>query len=67
MSTSWAKCRSTPRVVEGGDQGRPILAYAPDSPSATALRTITEKVVRKLAVLGEEAPKVADANITWVS
>ena len=23
-----------PRVVEGGDQGKPILAYAPDSPAA---------------------------------
>jgi ATP-binding protein involved in chromosome partitioning len=56
-----------PRVVEGGDQGRPILAYAPDSAPATALREITAKVVRKLAVLGENAPKIADANITWVS
>jgi ATP-binding protein involved in chromosome partitioning len=56
-----------PRVVEGGDQGKPILAYAPDSPPAIALREITAKIVRKLAVLGEEAPKVADANITWVS
>jgi len=55
-----------PRVVEGGDQGKPILAYAPDSPPAVALREITAKIVRKLAVLGEEAPKVADANITWV-
>jgi ATP-binding protein involved in chromosome partitioning len=56
-----------PRVVEGGDQGKPILAYAPDSPPATALREITAKIVRKLAVLGEQTPKVADANITWVS
>jgi ATP-binding protein involved in chromosome partitioning len=55
-----------PRVVEGGDQGKPILAYAPDSPPAVALREITAKIVRKLAVLGEEAPKLADANITWV-
>jgi ATP-binding protein involved in chromosome partitioning len=55
-----------PRVVEGGDQGKPILAYAPDSPPAVALREITAKIVRKLAVLGEETPKVADANITWV-
>ncbi len=56
-----------PRVVEGGDLGKPILAYAPDSPPATALREITAKIVRKLAVLGEETPKIADANITWVS
>ncbi|RIL04991.1 MAG: chromosome partitioning protein, partial [Proteobacteria bacterium] len=28
------------RVVEGGDIGKPILAYAPDSPPAVALREI---------------------------
>jgi ATP-binding protein involved in chromosome partitioning len=56
-----------PRVVEGGDQGKPILAYAPDSPPAVALREIAGKVARKLAVLAESTPKIADANITWVS
>jgi ATP-binding protein involved in chromosome partitioning len=56
-----------PRVVEGGDAGRPILAYAPDSPPAVALREITGTVVRKLALLAESQPRVADANITWVS
>jgi ATP-binding protein involved in chromosome partitioning len=56
-----------PRVVEGGDIGRPILAYAPDSPPAAALREISAKIVRKLALLAECAPKIADANITWVS
>jgi ATP-binding protein involved in chromosome partitioning len=55
------------RIVEGGDIGKPILAYAPDSPPAVALREIAEKIVRKLAVLAEGAPKLADANITWVS
>ncbi len=56
-----------PRVVEGGDLGKPILAYAPDAPAAVMLREIAGKVARKLAVLAESAPKVADANITWVS
>jgi ATP-binding protein involved in chromosome partitioning len=56
-----------PRVVEGGDIGRPILAYAPDAPPATALREIAAKIVRKLAVLAESTPQIADANITWVS
>jgi ATP-binding protein involved in chromosome partitioning len=53
------------RVVEGGDIGKPILAYAPDSPPAVALREIAEKLVRKLAVLSEATPKIADANIVW--
>jgi ATP-binding protein involved in chromosome partitioning len=55
-----------PRVVEGGDIGKPILAYAPDSPTAAVLREIAGRIARKLAVLGESAPKLADANITWV-
>jgi ATP-binding protein involved in chromosome partitioning len=55
-----------PRVVEGGDVGKPILAYAPDSPTAAVLREIAGRVARKLAVLAESAPKMADANITWV-
>lgn len=56
-----------PRVVEGGDIGKPILAYAPDSPPAAALREIAGKIARKLAVLSESTPKIADASITWVS
>jgi ATP-binding protein involved in chromosome partitioning len=56
-----------PRVVEGGDAGRPILVHAPESPPAQVLREIAGRVARKLAVLGESAPKIADANITWVS
>jgi ATP-binding protein involved in chromosome partitioning len=55
-----------PRIVEGGDVGKPILAYAPDAPAASVLRQIAGRIARKLAVLGESAPKLADANITWV-
>jgi ATP-binding protein involved in chromosome partitioning len=56
-----------PRVVEGGDHGRPILVHAPDAQAAVALREIAGTVARKLAVLAESAPKIADGNITWVS
>jgi ATP-binding protein involved in chromosome partitioning len=56
-----------PRIVEGGDAGRPILLDAPESEAARAFGAIAEKVVRKLAVLAEVAPKIVDANITWVS
>ena len=55
------------RVVEGGDLGKPIVAYAPDAPAATALVELAGKVAQKLAVLGERTPDLADANITWVS
>jgi ATP-binding protein involved in chromosome partitioning len=55
-----------PRVVEGGDKGRPILLDAPDAPAARAFREIAGRVARKLAVLADASPPVADANITWV-
>ncbi len=56
-----------PRIVEGGDAGRPILVEAPDSEAARAFSVIAEKIVRKLAVLAEGTPKIAGANITWVT
>ena len=55
-----------PRVVEGGDKGRPILVHAPDSDVANAFRDVSGTVVRKLAVLAARASMAADANITWV-
>jgi len=56
-----------PRIVEGGDAGEPILACAPDSPASTAFRRLAGTVARKLAVLAEGQPVIADANITWVT
>ncbi len=56
-----------PRVAEGGDKGLAIIEEAPDSAVALAFRAISDQVVRRLAVLAERAPKVADANITWVA
>ncbi len=56
-----------PRVVEGGDAGRPILVHAPESPAAGAFRTLSGTLARKLAVLAERTPAIADANITWVT
>ena len=56
-----------PRVVEGGDQGQPIVRFAPESGAAGAFRELAGTVARKLAVLAERTPALADANITWVS
>jgi len=56
-----------PRIVEGGDAGRPILVEAPESEAARSFGEIAEKIVRKLAVLAEASPKIADANITWAT
>jgi ATP-binding protein involved in chromosome partitioning len=55
------------RVVEGGDIGRPILVHAPDAPAAAAFRAIAGTVARKLAVLAERTPRLADPNISWVT
>jgi ATP-binding protein involved in chromosome partitioning len=56
-----------PRIVEGGDRGRPILLDAPDSEAAGVFRALAGAVARKLAVLAARTPPIADANITWVS
>jgi ATP-binding protein involved in chromosome partitioning len=56
-----------PRVVEGGDLGRPIVVYAPESEAARAFRHIAGEVARRLAVLAERTPAIADANITWMA
>jgi ATP-binding protein involved in chromosome partitioning len=56
-----------PRVVEGGDLGKPIVAYAPESEAARAFRTLAGEVARRLAVLAERTPALADGNITWVA
>ncbi len=56
-----------PRMAEYGDSGKPIVHAAPDSDSARAFRDISGEIARRLAVIGAEAPPVADANITWVT
>ena len=56
-----------PRIVEGGDKGVPILVGAPDSEAARIFRELAGRIARRLAVLAEQTPPIADANITWVS
>ena len=55
------------RVVEGGDLGKPIVVFAPESDAARAFRRLGGEVARRLAVLAARTPAVADANITWVA
>ncbi|MBW2666326.1 MAG: Mrp/NBP35 family ATP-binding protein [Deltaproteobacteria bacterium] len=56
-----------PRIVEGGDAGKPIVIDAPDSIAAIAFTELAGTVARKLAVLSETGPAIADANITWAA
>ena len=56
-----------PRIVEGGDKGRPIVLDAPDSEAARVFTELAGRIARKLSVLAETTPQIADANITWVS
>ncbi len=39
-----------PEIRAGGDQGRPVVISKPDSPSAKALQSITEKIAALLSV-----------------
>jgi MinD-like ATPase involved in chromosome partitioning or flagellar assembly len=52
-------------VVEGGDQGKPIVTHAPESATAEAFRELAGAVARRLAVLASRTPAIANANITW--
>jgi ATP-binding protein involved in chromosome partitioning len=56
-----------PRIVEGGDSGVPIVVQAPDSAAAKVFRELAGTIARKLAVLADRTPAIADTNITWVS
>jgi len=56
-----------PRVVEGGDAGRPILLHAPESDAAGCFRKLGGTVARRLSMLAEKTPPIAAANITWVT
>jgi len=52
-----------PRVVETGDQGRPITISEPDSDAAKAFFELAGTVARKLAMLAEESPPTSDTAI----
>ncbi len=56
-----------PRVVEGGDLGKPIVVFAPESEAAQSFKRLAGEVARRLALLAARTPAVADANITWVA
>jgi len=56
-----------PRIVAGGDRGRPILVEAPDSEPSKVFHELSGRIARKLAVLAEKIPPIADPNIDWVS
>jgi ATP-binding protein involved in chromosome partitioning len=56
-----------PDVVTSGDEGRPTVIAAPDSPAAREIKAIAGLVARKLSLLNAEAPPVVGTNIEWVN
>ena len=56
-----------PRIVEGGDAGKPIVEAAPESDAARAFADLAGTVARRLVVLSDRQPAIADGNITWVN
>jgi len=55
-----------PRMADYGDRGEPIVWVAPKSETGQALQSVSDVVVRKLAMLAMEPPP-AEAEITWES
>ncbi|MCH2172138.1 Mrp/NBP35 family ATP-binding protein [Myxococcota bacterium] len=56
-----------PRIVEGGDAGRPIVAEAPEADAAQSFTSVAGQVARKVSILAERTPAIADANLSWVT
>lgn len=50
-------------VREGGDYGRPVMAYAPDSPAGLAFQEIVQNVAARISVLMLQSPNVIPINI----
>jgi ATP-binding protein involved in chromosome partitioning len=44
-----------PRVTEGGDSGRPIVAFIPDAPISQSFRDLAGSVAARLSILQAEA------------
>jgi len=55
-----------PRIVEGGDQGKPIVTQAPESEAAQAFASLAERLVQSVAKLATSSIPLRDANISWV-
>lgn len=45
-----------PRVVEGGEAGRPVVIAYPDSPAAQALRAIAQQIAARISILNLQEP-----------
>jgi len=50
-------------VREGGDYGRPVLAYAPDSPAGLAFYDIVQAVAARISVVMLQSPNIIPINI----
>ncbi len=51
-----------PRVVEGGEKGRPIVIADPESPAARALRAIAQQVAARISVLHLREPAPSEVS-----
>ncbi len=50
-------------VREGGDYGRPVMAYDPDSPAGRAFQEIVKMVAARVSVVMLQSPNVIPINI----
>lgn len=56
-----------PRVVQGGDTGRPIVAEEPGSPAAKAYRDVAGAMAAQLSMfnLGDDTGALANFSLDW--
>ncbi len=54
-----------PRIVAGGDAGKPIVKDAPDTDAAQAFMKIAERVEEQVKKLSKASISILDPNISW--
>jgi ATP-binding protein involved in chromosome partitioning len=52
-----------PFVREGGDNGKPVVAFQPDSEQSQAIRAVAQKVAAQVSVLNHQRPAAGRAPV----
>ena len=55
-----------PRVTLGGDQGAPVVTFAPDSPASQALREVARKLIAQLEATASQRAPLPTLDLTGI-
>ena len=55
-----------PRVTLGGDQGAPVVTFAPDSPASQALRDVARNLIVQLEATAAQRAPLPTLDLTGI-